>query len=96
MTKALRKVIRAERLRTIRTWCLTLGGIVLLMAFSMAMGGGSGGQNPKTSTSIFYSLQASGQLRGVAAPIALGGVVLVVAGLVAGLMAGLMDRGHDP
>jgi hypothetical protein len=85
--KALRKIIRAERLRTIRTWCLALGGIVLLLALSMTIGGGGAG-NPKTASSIFAAFQAGGLLREVAAPIAFAGVGLVIVGLLAGVMAG--------
>jgi cytochrome bd-type quinol oxidase subunit 2 len=85
-----RKTIRAERLRTICVWCLALGGVVLLLALSMAIGGGGAG-NPKTASSIFAALGASGQLRGIAAPAALVGVGLVIVGLLTGVIAG---RGH--
>jgi hypothetical protein len=64
---------------------------VLLLALSMAVGGGGAG-NPKTASSIFAALGASGLLREVVAPAAFVGVGLVIVGLLAGVMAG---RGHE-
>ena len=90
--RELRRIIRAERLRTICAWCLALGGVALVLALFMAVGGGGAG-NPKTASSIFAAMEASGQLREVAAPAAFVGVGLVIAGLLAGVMAG---RGHEP
>ena len=90
--RQLRKIIRAERLRTICAWCLALGGVLLLLALSMAIGGGGAG-NPEAASSIFAAMGASGLLRQVAAPVTFIGVGLVIVGLLAGVMAG---RGHEP
>src|SRR3954451_7786178 len=74
--KQWRKLERSERLRTICVWCLALGGVMLLLALSMLIGGGGAG-NPKTASSIFAALDASGMLRDVAAPTAFVGLGLL-------------------
>ena len=65
---------------------------MLTLALFMVVGGGGAG-NPKTTSSIFSALQASGQLRQVAAPVACVGLGLVVVGLITGVLAG---RRNEP
>jgi hypothetical protein len=66
--------------------------VILLLALLMLIGGGGVG-NPKTASSIFDALEASGMLRDVAAPTAFVGLALLIIGLLVGVVAG---RGHDP
>ncbi len=90
--KELQKVRRAERWRNICTWCVALGAILLLLALSMGIGGGGAG-NPKTASSVFTALEASGLLREFATRIALVGLGVLVAGLLAGAIA---RKRHEP
>jgi cytochrome bd-type quinol oxidase subunit 2 len=85
--KQWRKAERSERMRTMCVWCLALGGVILLLALFMLIGGGGAG-NPKTASSIFATFNASGMLRDVAAPTAYVGIGLLIVGLVAGAVAG--------
>lgn len=58
----------------------------------MLIGGGGVG-NPKTASSIFAALNASGMLRDVAVPTAFVGLSLLGIGLLAGIAGG---RSHEP
>ena len=82
LDKQLSRLLRLESLRIIRNWLLCLGCLALATAF-MATRNTVG--NPKTWTSAFNALSASGALVQYAVWLAGVGCALLVLGVVAAL-----------
>lgn len=85
----LRRIARAERLRTLRNWCAGLGVVALALAL-MTIRNTVG--NPETWTSAFNALGASGAFTQYAGWLAGTGILFLLVAAVVALYVGVSEQ----
>jgi hypothetical protein len=79
----IRNLLRHERWCVLRSWCLGLGLLSLIIALGTLGLGGAG--NPKNASSVYAAFAASGLLQSLTCPLLIFGFGALTVGVVIGV-----------